>query len=202
MGKTLFAQQILAINMQIFVKNLNAESTVYNVTESTSVLDLKNRIFEANGIDTEMLRLVHQGTILENGQILAEMVAHEATVHMSLGLLGGKKGKKKVYKTKKKNKHKHIPEKLATLKYYSIDGNGAITRSRKICPECGPGFFMAKHLDRHYCGRCHLSLKLDPAAIKAAQEALKKKGDTKKKVEEVAAPVEEAKGKKGKKGKK
>ncbi len=28
--------------------------------------------------------------------------------------------------------------------------------------------FMAKHLDRHYCGRCTISLKLDAEAIKAA----------------------------------
>ena len=28
--------------------------------------------------------------------------------------------------------------------------------------------FMAKHLDRHYCGRCAFTLKLDAEAIKAA----------------------------------
>lgn len=26
---------------------------------------------------------------------------------------------------------------------------------------------MAKHFDRHYCGMCHMSLKLDAATIKA-----------------------------------
>jgi len=35
---------------------------------------------------------------------------------------------------------------------------------------------MAKHFDRHYCGKCHMSLKLDPKAIAEALEALKKKG--------------------------
>ena len=37
------------------------------------------------------------------------------TIYMTLPVEGGKK-KKKVYTTKKKNKHKHIKEKLATLK--------------------------------------------------------------------------------------
>ena len=79
---------------------------------------------------------------------------------------GGKKKKKKNYTTKKKNKHRHRKEKLATLKFYTIDKNNKITRLRKVCPECGPGCFMAKHFDRHYCGRCHMGLKLDPEAIK------------------------------------
>ena len=37
------------------------------------------------------------------------------TIYMTLPVEGGKK-KKKVYTTKKKNKHRHIKEKLATLK--------------------------------------------------------------------------------------
>ena len=43
------------------------------------------------------------------------------TVYLTLAVEGGKK-KKKVFTTKKKNKHKHIKEKLATLrvKYYFI----------------------------------------------------------------------------------
>lgn len=61
---------------------------------------------------------------------------------------------------------------------------------------------MAKHLDRHYCGRCQFTLKLDAEAIKAAQEALKLRGPKK-----AAAPKAEEKedkkaGKKGGKKKK
>lgn len=63
---------------------------------------------------------------------------------------------------------------------------------------------MAKHFDRHSCGKCHLSFKLDPATIKANLAELAKKNAGKAKAE--AAPVEkEVKkddGKKGKKGKK
>ena len=31
----------------------------------------------------------------------------------------------------------------------------ALERKRKSCPKCGTGFFMAKHKDRSFCGRCH-----------------------------------------------
>jgi hypothetical protein len=53
-------------------------------------------------------------------------------------------------------------------------------RQRKECPACGKGVFMAKHMDRHYCGKCHMTLRLDPATVKAAQEAYKKKMAEKK----------------------
>src|SRR5579862_9166078 len=48
-------------------------------------------------------------------------------------------------------------EKLATLKYYSVDSDGKIQRLRRECPSetCGAGIFMAFHKDRQYCGKCH-----------------------------------------------
>lgn len=36
---------------------------------------------------------------------------------------------------------------------YKIEG-GKLTRSRRNCPKCGPGIFLAQHEDRHACGRC------------------------------------------------
>ena len=62
---------------------------------------------------------------------------------------------------------------------------------------------MAKHFDRHYCGKCHVSLKLDANTIKANLEQLKKKQAEKAKLAQAA--VDDGKGKgKGKddKGKK
>ena len=70
---------------------------------------------------------------------------------LSLEIDGGKKkkGKKKNYTTKKKIKHKHRNDKLATLKFYSFDEKtGKIVYKRKICPDCENGVFMAKHFDR------------------------------------------------------
>ncbi len=64
--------------------------------------------------------------LTHNGQILSDLSTLEEldTVYMTLPVEGGKK-KKKVYTTKKKNKHKHIREKLATLRvttpiYYNL----------------------------------------------------------------------------------
>merc|ERR1740130_1576573 len=70
---------------------------------------------------------------------------------------------KKQYTKPKKIKHKHKKVKLAVLKYYKVDGNGKITRLRRVCPnpECGPGVFMASHFDRQYCGKCGLTYMFD-----------------------------------------
>ena len=51
--------------------------------------------------------------------------------------------KKKVYTTKKKSKHHHKSEKLHALKFYNVDKNGKIQRTRKECPKCGPGYFFS-----------------------------------------------------------
>ena len=32
---------------------------------------------------------------------------------------------------------------------------GKVKRTRKCCPRCGEGFFLADHGDRLYCGHCH-----------------------------------------------
>jgi len=34
------------------------------------------------------------------------------------------------------------------------DTSGELKRTRKFCPKCGPGTFMADHKDRHHCGNC------------------------------------------------
>jgi small subunit ribosomal protein S27Ae len=36
---------------------------------------------------------------------------------------------------------------------YKVDGN-KITRTKPVCPKCGPGVFMATHTDRVSCGNC------------------------------------------------
>jgi len=41
-----------------------------------------------------------------------------------------------------------------------VDGTGKVTRNRKECPTCGKGIFLAKHMDRLYCGKCALTLRL------------------------------------------
>merc|ERR1712216_866133 len=106
-------------------------------------------------------RLIFGGVSLADSDLLAECgITEEATLNLVLSLDGGgKKRKKKVYTKPKKIKHKHKKVKLAVLKYYKVDGNGKITRLRRVCtaPGCDGGTFMASHFDRQYCGKCGLT---------------------------------------------
>ncbi|MCK4457674.1 MAG: 30S ribosomal protein S27ae [Thermoplasmata archaeon] len=36
---------------------------------------------------------------------------------------------------------------------YVIEGD-TLKRTRRNCPKCGPGVFLAQHSDRESCGRC------------------------------------------------
>ena len=38
-------------------------------------------------------------------------------------------------------------------KYYKVEGD-KVERVNKVCPKCGPGVFMAEHLNRYACGKC------------------------------------------------
>jgi len=54
-------------------------------------------------------------------------------------------------KGKKKRKNKIPSEKW---KLYKVEGN-KVSRSKKFCPRCGPGVFLAQHKNRIFCGKCH-----------------------------------------------
>lgn len=51
----------------------------------------------------------------------------------------------------KKPRRKRKPVKTAD--FFEKKGD-SLERKRKSCPKCGQGFFMAKHKDRSYCGKC------------------------------------------------
>jgi small subunit ribosomal protein S27Ae len=38
-------------------------------------------------------------------------------------------------------------------KYYKIE-DGKLERTHRVCPKCGPSFFLADHYDRSSCGKC------------------------------------------------
>ena len=181
--------------MNLFIKTLTEKTLSLQVNPSETIYDIKERIEVEEGIDADFQRLVYAGHNLEDEQTLVALgVEENATMFLNLDLLGGKKKKKKAFTTKKKGHHKHVNVKLAVLKFYTVDGNGNVSRTRKSCPNCGVGVFMAKHFDRLHCGKCALTFQLDPSQIEKPKE---------KKVAEKAVEEEDKGGKKDakKKGK-
>ena len=184
--------------MNIFVKTLTEGLLSLQVDPTETIYDIKERIQAEEGIDADFQRLVYAGHNLEDEESLTALgIEESATLFLSLDLLGGKKKKKKAFTTKKKNKHKHTNVKLAVLKFYTIDGNGNVSRTRKSCPSCGVGVFMAKHFDRLYCGKCAVTFKLDPSQIeKPSQKKKEEKGAAEE--EDKAKKADKKKAKKGK----
>ncbi len=44
---------------------------------------------------------------------------------------------------------------VSVSKFYQVtDNNNKVERTRRECPRCGKGVFMAVHKDRLTCGKC------------------------------------------------
>ncbi|KAG1471853.1 hypothetical protein G6F56_001887 [Rhizopus delemar] len=146
--------------MQVFVKSLEGNTLTLDVSSSTTVSSVKSLIEEREGLPVNSQCLSYAGKPLIEGELGLYGIANNNTLTLNAELLGGgKKRKKKTYTTPKKIKHKRKKVKMAILKYYKVDESGKITRLRRECPNttCGAGVFMAKHKDRQYCGKCHLT---------------------------------------------
>merc|ERR1712147_315450 len=145
--------------MQIFIKE-DGQTQALDCEKDVTIAELKE------ALEVTDVRLLSSGQDLNEDALTLEDFGIQAestieVIHPVLG--GGRKRKKKVYTTPKKIKHKRKKVKLATLKYYKIDGTGKIERKRSECTHemCGPGIFMANHADRKYCGKCGLTVKFD-----------------------------------------
>merc|ERR1711918_310167 len=102
---------------------LAGQSVPVTVEAGLTVAGLKAKIAAAQGIEVEEQRLVYAGEQLEDTAELLALLQEDATVHLSLSLLGGG------------NKRKKKKVKLAVLKFYKVDGSGKVTKLRKECPD-------------------------------------------------------------------
>jgi len=53
----------------------------------------------------------------------------------------------------KEKQPKQKTPRTAKKDYFKVEG-GKVARTRKHCPKCGPGVFMAEHANRVSCGKC------------------------------------------------
>ena len=44
----------------------------------------------------------------------------------------------------------------ARMGLYTVTGD-SLTRTHKMCPKCGAGYFLAEHANRRSCGHCGYS---------------------------------------------
>ena len=75
-------------------------------------------------------------------------------------------------------------------KFYKISEDGkTFKRTRKFCPRCGPGTFMAEMYDRIVCGHCGFTefKKKQPKKVKGQPEGTDKKAKRKAKPAKITA---------------
>jgi ubiquitin C len=81
-------------SMQIFLRTLTGRTITLSVNPSTSINDLKRMVYDKEGIPIDMQRLVYGSGQLNDGTLSDYNIQREATLHLTLRLLGGMPNKK------------------------------------------------------------------------------------------------------------
>lgn len=116
--------------------------TTYRVHKTAKIADLLKELhLESNYfvILVDGKKASPESTIRENAEIT-----------ILPRIAGGGRGRRNV---KTKDKRQKPPRNINKGPMWVIEGE-EVTRTRKACPKCGPGVFMAEHYDRIHCGKC------------------------------------------------
>ena len=89
-GATLTMSLNLLGGIQIFVKTLTGQNMTVEVEDSDKISDIKQKIFEKEGIPADQQRLVFGGKQLEDNNTIADYdIKADSSLHLVLRLRGG-----------------------------------------------------------------------------------------------------------------